>query len=570
MNRSPGLAALFLLAVVFGCDASVESPDPIAVPERPPPTEEPDQPVRRLLVLARPGQTLDDVVETANQEFASVVLAEPLFPDVDDEELSRSYIVIAPVADPSVGAWDAAYAFQAAGDFEVVEPDREDTLVPAFRNNAATAGCAFGGTIENQDIAWALKKINASAAWNLDPPGAGKKFGEGISICHADTGWTAHDDMDSLDLSRARNVMNDTDDARDPHNSGFLLNPGHGTATGSVIGSRGGIAATTGTTPPGKITGVAPMATIVPIRTVNSVIQIFDSDVAKAVTYAVEAQCDVVSMSLGGRGFFGLKRAVRFANDNGLILVAASGNCVGTIVAPAAYKETVAAAATNDQDKPWQGSSRGHKITLSAPGENVWNANGQKASNLPAEIKFSNGTSFAAAEIAGAAALWLAYHTREEVERAAGGKRIGDLFMRVLQDSARTPSGWDAGKYGAGILDLEALLVENLVVQGPSLAPLAGTPGQEAVELLAGIIDRHPAEVARALAVMLGDPSDFDVEAARWVPELIDVAMRDPGAFNASLDAALAPTVPTGGPPRVRAQSTLSPLLSDSLRSAMQ
>ena len=577
MNLSPRLATLFLLTMVFGCNAPVEETQPEAaaeppmpVADAPPAVDEPDLPMRRLLVLARQGQTLDDVVMTANQEFTSVVTAEPLFPDIDDDELSRSYIVMAPITDASVSPWDAAYAFQAAGDFELVEPDREDTLVPAFRDNAATAGCALGDTVENQDIAWALKKINASAAWELDPPGIGKKLGEGISICHPDTGWTAHDDMDSLDLSRARNVMNGTDDARDPHNSGGLLNPGHGTATGSVIGSRGGVAAITGTTPPGKITGVAPMATIVPIRTVNSVIQIFDSDVAKAVTYAVEAQCDVVSMSLGGRGFFGLKRAVRYANDNGLILVAASGNCVGIIVAPAAYKETVAAAATNDQDKPWKGSSRGHKITLSAPGESVWNANGQAASNLPADIKFSNGTSFAAAEIAGAAALWLAYHTREEVEQAAGGKRISDLFMRVLQDSARTPGDWDASKYGPGILDLEALLLEDIAAQGPSMAPPAGTPGQEAVELLAGVIDRNPAEVARALAIMLDNPADFDAEVTRWIPELMDVAMRDPDTFKASLDAALAPPAPTGGPPRVQAQSTLNPLLSESLRSAMQ
>ena len=284
----------------------------------------------------------------------------------------------------------------------------------------------------------------------------------------------------------------------------------------------------------------------------------------------MEAQCDVVSMSLGGRGFFGLKRAVRYANNNGLILVAASGNCVGTIVAPTAYKETVAAAATNDDDKPWKGTSRGRKITLSAPGENVWNANGQTASDLPAGIKFSNGTSFATAEIAGAAALWLAYHTREEVEQAAGGKRISDLFMRVIQDSARTPADWDASKYGPGILDLEAMLMEDITTQGPSMAPQAGTPGQEAVELLAGVIDRNPVEVAQALTIMLDNPSNFDVEVTRWVPELIDVAMRDPDAFKASLDAALAPPAPTGGPPRVQARSTLSPLLSDALSSAMQ
>ena len=563
------LAVLILTLASAGCVAPANTPERESVSEEPVAGD--SRPlVRRLLVLARQGQTIDDVVAAANQQFTSVASVEALFPDVDDEELARSFLVIASIDDRDVSVWDAAYAFRSAGDFELVEPDRDDTLVPAFRNASAAAACAVDGSSENPDLAWALKKINAAAAWNLNPPGAGRQFGEGISICHPDTGWTPHDDLDALDLSRARNVLNGTNDARDPHNSGFLLNPGHGTATGSVIGSRGGIAATSGTTPPGKITGVAPLATIVPIRTIDSVVQVFDSDVAKAVVYAVEAQCDVVSMSLGGRGFFGLKRAVKLADDNGLILVAASGNCVGSIVAPAAYEETIAAAATNDQDEPWKGTSRGRKITLSAPGESVWNANGESASDLPAEIKFGNGTSFATAEIAGAAALWLAYHTRDEVERAAGGKRISDLFKRVIQRSARTPAGWDASKYGPGILDLEAMLNENLAAQGPTMPPPAATPGQEAIGLLANVTDRDPAEIARALTVMLGNPSDLDAEAARWVPELIDVAMRDPTAFDASLDFALAPPAPVGSPPRAQAQSTLDPLLSDALRSAMQ
>lgn len=565
------LACFVLTALIVGCGTTAEVPPPPVAEGTDAPARADTGPTRRLLVLARPGQSQRAVERAANAFFDDVRTVTALFPGVDDDVLSRSYIVVAGAADTGMGAWDTAYAFQAAGNFERVEPDQDDTLVPPFRHNAAASACAFEGTAANPDVAWSLKKINAAPAWALPPPGAGKLLGEGVSVCHPDTGWTQHDDLDALDLSRARNVMDGNHDARDPHDSGAFLNPGHGTATGSVIASRGGIAATAGTTPPGKITGVAPKATLVPIRTVKSVIQVFDSDVAKAVAYSVEAQCDVISMSLGGRGFFGLERAVELAVDNGIIVIAAGGNCVGSVVAPAAYDATIAAAATNDQDKPWKGSSRGRRITLSAPGENVWNANGQSATNLPADIKFSNGTSFATANIAGAAALWLAYHTRAEIERAAGGKaNVGKLFARVLRNSARMPADWDQDKFGSGILDLEAMLREPIEPQGPFPAPAAHATGQDPADLLAGVIDRDVAEVRQALDVMLGHPADLDAAISRWTPELVDVAMRDPDAFHAALDRALAPPRPGAGPPRVQARSALAPRLSNALQSAMQ
>jgi serine protease len=49
--------------------------------------------------------------------------------------------------------------------------------------------------------------------------------------------------------------------------------------------------------------GVAPRADLVPIRAVESVVQFFDSDVARAVEHARLVNCHVVSMSLGGTGF---------------------------------------------------------------------------------------------------------------------------------------------------------------------------------------------------------------------------------------------------------------------------
>ena len=65
-----------------------------------------------------------------------------------------------------------------------------------------------------------------------------------------------------------------------------------------------------------------------PIRATESVVQLFDSDVAKAVAHARKVGCHVVSMSLGGKGFFGLKDEIQRAVDRGMIVMAAAGNYV--------------------------------------------------------------------------------------------------------------------------------------------------------------------------------------------------------------------------------------------------
>ena len=210
-----------------------------------------------------------------------------------------------------------------------------------------------------------------------------------------------HQDLDvsRLDLSSARNLLKSgTPDAQDPLDySGMLLNPGHGTATGSVIVSEERL---------GTITGVAPEARLIPIRTAKSVVQIFDSDLARAVRHAVNADCDVISMSLGGRAFFGLSAAIRNAKRNNLIVLAAAGNCVKFVVAPAAYDNCIAVAATDVEYRPWRGSSRGKAVVVSAPGQHVWAAH-RKSTEDESEIlvRPGEGTSFAVAGTAGVAAL---------------------------------------------------------------------------------------------------------------------------------------------------------------------
>ena len=120
----------------------------------------------------------------------------------------------------------------------------------------------------------------------------------------------------------------------------------------------------------------------------------FDTDVARAVRHARRHDCHVVSMSLGGKGFFGLKRQIERAIDQQMIVMAAAGNKVRVVVAPASYDSCIAVAATDKDRVPWVDSSRGGSVDVSAPGQEVWIANFDR-SQLPwiRSIGTSSGTS---------------------------------------------------------------------------------------------------------------------------------------------------------------------------------
>ena len=490
------------------------------------------------VVELSPTQTPADLRLAAQDVFTTVVSVEPLFPDVqpsdDPEGLSRIHrlrVADAPMGNP----WDSANALRARGGFVQVEPDSEDTLTEAQKRAAVTACLGDEGVAAPLNPAWSLdaNHMAVAAARKLVPPAGGKALGEGVRICHPDSGYTDHVDLDSgrIDRRSTLNLMEGGTDARDP--LGYSGNPGHGTKTGSVLVSDGGFDASGNTTGPGRIDGLAPRATLVPIRTFNSVIRVLDSNTARAVRHATTAQCDVISMSLGGRAFFGLERAINDAVRRDIIVVNAAGNCIGMVVAPASYDNAIAVGATNVDNKPWKGSSKGRAVDISAPGEDVYVADAVAGATGIASSP-GNGTSFATAAVAGAAASWIAFHGRERIKAAQGSLTRRDLFVQSMQASARVPSGWDAGRYGTGILNLEKLLRQPL---GSARTQLQAPPKDDTVNLMARTLDRDPAEVRAGLQRMLGQPADLATELKRFGPELMDLAMRDPEGFQRALQA---------------------------------
>lgn len=487
--------------------------------------------------------------ETA-QAVASVMpeaMLEPLF--VEEPGAGPSSYVVVAASDQPVGT--PAYARQAhtlaqllidTGQFTRAEAD---VPVRAFDRPEGVGAFGDAPTPPGSDKQWARSAIRCAQAWALTPPPGGRSRGEGIRVGHPDTGYTDHEGLGltALDLLTDHDFMDDDDNARDPLvPSGTLGNPGHGTATGSVIAGRG--------TEERGVVGVAPAATLVPIRAVNSVVLLPGTNVIRAVEHARRVNCHVVSMSLGGLGLFGLRQAIQRAVDRGMIVMAAAGNRVGVVVEPASYDNCIAVAAIGVGDVRWEGSSRGSQVDVSAPGQAVHVAGFALTPPPPRPtVGPGSGTSYAVAHLAGVAALWLAFHGRDAIVARYGAPRVQTVFLHLLKTVGhRVPENWD-DDWGVGVVDAEALLRAPLPApdEVPEGVGAFGTEDDPAARLAALLADADPAAVRAAL----GDRFDaagpeLDALLHRFQGELAYHVIED-DAFRESLLVAVDPGAPDVG-----------------------
>lgn len=326
--------------------------------------------------------------------------------------------------------------------------------------------------LDPNDHQWSLKQSRVIETWarffpNNSPSGPNPP-GTGIIVGHPDTGYTNHPEIQrNLDLTKAYNFLDDTTDAKDDLEEGLLLFPGHGTSTSSVIMSPINPAN------PNDILGIAPGAKLVPLRVSNSVVLLADmGNLSLAIEYAADIGVHVISISMGGLPSWRLRQAIQYAQKKGVIILAAAGNYVGFVVWPAAFDEVIAVAGTNANARPWDGSSSGDKVDISAPAEAVWCAKSKPDSdNVTYTVEQSNGTSFAVATAAGIAALWLAYHGRDNLIQKYGESRLPFVFNKILRQSCEPFAGDQPFGFGAGIVNAEKVLATPL--PEPSAIPVA-------------------------------------------------------------------------------------------------
>lgn len=434
---------------------------------------------------------------------------EPAFPGATFKHAHRLwsyYIVSFPATrGTEVGwMWDLAHAI--VQDAKIVELAYPESFGDRYKLLSSGAGAVAPG-----DMAWSLRQIKVPQARAFAASQGMPAGGEGIVVGHLDTGWARHAQLEpgSVDEARQRNMLSvavfpprieAANDAIDPYTGPLDIFHAHGLATASVLASRGEIfppnpaslapaaplKSGTGTAQSGtqsfftgagpnqwgqnaEVVGVAPGATILPIRCSDSVALTGDIEIAQAVWYACQQNVDVITMSLGGVPSPLLHVAMAHAvNAKNIIFCAAAGNLTPFVVFPAAYAEAIACAGSQPDGKPWRavyGSSFGPQVDVSAPAQGVWIADMQRANNADVPIvKPGEGTSFATPAVAGAAAAWLAFHNRAALLARYPGIPLQDVFRTLLKRTSANLSGeavWPRD-FGAGVLDLDRLLREPL------------------------------------------------------------------------------------------------------------
>lgn len=227
---------------------------------------------------------------------------------------------------------------------------------------------------------------------------------------------------------------------------------GHGSHCAGTVLGRNGI-------------GVAPEAELIVGKVLNDSGSGGSDGIANAVRWAADQGADVISMSLGGGGFFEpMRQACLYAVSKGSVVVAAAGNSgfngQNTIDYPGKYLETICVGAFRRDRKIASFSSGGRELDIACPGQDI-----VSASHNGSGYATMSGTSMATPFAAGLFCLIIELMRREGESRFTGVEAVRE-FLKNYSADAGSPGRDDS--FGVGIPDSErivtALAAEDIML----------------------------------------------------------------------------------------------------------
>lgn len=273
----------------------------------------------------------------------------------------------------------------------------------------------------SQVVDWGVLTLKAQGVW-------GKTQGENVKIAILDTGADiTHPDL----VQNIKGYMNLTGgeitDVRDT--------VGHGTHVAGIIGAANNQIG---------VVGIAPNAELHIVKVLGEDGEGSINSIIQGIAYAIENRVDIISMSLGCTQDPGsmLHQAIKFASDQGIIIVAAAGNEAGAINWPAVYDEVISVGAIDSKLHAADFSNHG-KVDIVAPGVDILST---YPVNRYARL---SGTSMATPMVTGLLALYLSHCKKNNIPYSK--ESIVELFQIDSQDLGN--KGKDE-YYGYGLFDI--------------------------------------------------------------------------------------------------------------------
>lgn len=269
--------------------------------------------------------------------------------------------------------------------------------------------------IQTPDIrsnSWGKERIGVKKVENKLVPGKGS-----VVIAVIDTGVDYTHPMLKDRIVAGYDVLKNTSDPMDVH---F-----HGTHVAGIIAD----------STPANVK-------IMPIRALNEKGEGYDSDISKAIRFAVDNGADIINLSFVGEDYSQyLANALNYALAKDVLVVVVAGNN-GADTAnyfPASEKNIIVVSATDQNDNIASFSNTGDAIDLAAPGVGI-------VSSLPGNRYGSlNGTSMAAPFVSSIAAMIKLDDPTRSI------KDIERLLKKYVDD--RGVVGWDP-IFGVGIVNV--------------------------------------------------------------------------------------------------------------------
>lgn len=228
-----------------------------------------------------------------------------------------------------------------------------------------------------------------------------------------------------IDYIAGYSYISNSDDTED--------DTGHGTALAAIVSS------------------ISPDVEIVPLKISGMSFLTTAEITAKAIYQSIDDfKCDILLLSFGQSDTEELHKAIKYAAENGVIMISAVGNegsisyRKNQIYYPAGYDEVIGVGSANSEGNVSYFSQRNNSVFIVTNGEKL------KAMNTDGTERLVNGTSFSAAYIVGLAGSVQAENTEK--------------FCEYLKSNAMDKGtiGFD-NSYGFGLIEIENLLKDNLL-----------------------------------------------------------------------------------------------------------
>jgi hypothetical protein len=261
-----------------------------------------------------------------------------------------------------------------------------------------------------------------------------------------------------------------------------------------------------------RLMGIAPGARALAINAFSTTAQqspqATTQNIIAGLEWAVAKGARVINMSFAGPYDPMLALALKKASEKGAILIAAVGNAgpKSLPLYPAADPHVIGVTAIDENDKLYKGSNIGAQVAVAAPGVDVM---------VPAPAgtyQLTTGTSVAAAQVSGVAALLLEKHPEADAQ----------IILEVLTSSAtRLGTNKRDDKLGWGLVDPLAALSEldarlsDVKVAGttpaakPAAPAVAAKPAVTPARAATNTPPTAPAPAAGATRPMLPRPGIY-------------------------------------------------------------